>query len=125
MSPEEKAFASDFYLRKVLTDKSPYHTEAYPFMLEALNFTLKKLKAPRHLSAVELLEGIRRYAIKLYGPMAKTVLEEWGIQSCKDFGEIVFHLVDLGFITKSETDSKDDFKVGYDFQEAFEKPFSI
>ena len=125
MSSEEKILASDFFLKKVLIDGSPYHAEAYQFTLEALNFTLKKLKAPRHLNAVELLDGIRRYAIKLYGPMARAVLEEWGIRSCQDFGEIVFRLINMGLMTKSETDSKDDFKVGYDFEEAFSKPFSM
>ena len=125
MSSEEKFLASDFFPKKVLMDESPYQAEAYQFTLEALNFTLKKLKAQRHLNAVELLDGIRRYAIKLYGPMARAVLEEWGIRSCQDFGEIVFRLINMGLMTKSETDSKDDFKVGYDFEEAFSKPFSM
>lgn len=111
--------------RNILIQNSRYDLEAYSFVLEALSFTLRKLKAPRHLNASELLEGMRQYAIKFFGPMAKTVFESWGIKSCEDFGEVVFDLVRMGLITKKDSDSKADFKEGYDFQEAFEKPFLV
>src|SRR6202040_2003319 len=42
----------------------------------------------------QLLEGIRDYALAQFGPMAMTVLEEWGIRGCSDFGEIVFNMVE-------------------------------
>src|SRR2546422_8271263 len=45
----------------------------------------------RHVSGQELLDGIREYALQLFGPMTLTVLEEWGIKRCEDFGEIVFN----------------------------------
>ncbi len=109
----------------VLVNDPRYDVEAYSFVLDALDFTLKKLKAPRHVTASELLEGIRHFSIKSFGPMTRTVLENWGIKSCEDFGEIVFHLVSLGLMSKRDTDSKADFKGGYDFQEAFEKPFTV
>jgi uncharacterized repeat protein (TIGR04138 family) len=51
------------------------------------------------------------------------VFEEWGIKDCKDFGEIVFNLVENGVLAKTESDRKDDFANGYDFWEAFRKPF--
>jgi uncharacterized repeat protein (TIGR04138 family) len=109
--------------RNVLVQNSRYDFEAYSFVLEALSFTLQRLKIPRHLNASELLEGIRQFAIKSFGPMSKTVFEAWGIKSCADFGEVVFDLIRMGLITKRDSDSKADFKEGYDFQEAFEKPF--
>jgi uncharacterized repeat protein (TIGR04138 family) len=111
--------------RNVSIQNSRYDVEAYSFVLEALSFTLRKLKEPRHLNASELLEGIRQYAIKSFGPMAKTVFETWGIKSCEDFGEVVYDLVRIGLITKKDSDSKADFREGYDFQEAFEKPFRV
>jgi len=111
--------------RNVSIQNSRYDVEAYSFVLEALSFTLRKLKEPRHLNAPELLEGIRQYAIKSFGPMAKTVFETWGIKSCEDFGEVVYDLVRIGLITKRESDSKAEFREGYDFQEAFEKPFWV
>lgn len=109
----------------ILVDDPRYDVEAYSFVLDAVDFTLRKLKMPRHVTASELLEGIRNFAIKSFGPMTKTVLENWGIRSCEDFGEIVFHLVSLGLMSKRDSDSKADFKGGYDFQEAFEKPFWV
>ena len=55
--------------------------------------------------------------------MAVTVLEEWGVRSCHDFGEIVFNMVENSLLAKTEKDSRDDFQNGYVFTEAFRKPF--
>jgi len=55
--------------------------------------------------------------------MAITVFEEWGIRSCRDFGEMVFLLVEHRYFKKTEQDSLTDFEKGYDFDEAFRKPF--
>ncbi len=105
-----------------------YQPEAYHFVREGLEFTLKSLKrgaqgANRHVTGQELLLGLRDYALREYGPMAKALLEEWGIGSCDDFGQAVFNLVSKGVLGKTDTDSPEDFKAGFDFQEAFVKPF--
>ena len=55
--------------------------------------------------------------------MVVTVLAEWGIRNCKDFGEIVFNMVETGLLAKTERDSREDFQNGYDFTDAFRKPF--
>jgi len=55
--------------------------------------------------------------------MALMVLNEWGVTRGEDFGEIVFNMVDTGLLGKTEKDSRDDFKGGYDFNEAFRQPF--
>jgi uncharacterized repeat protein (TIGR04138 family) len=55
--------------------------------------------------------------------MALLVLEEWGIRSCEDIGEIVFNMVEANLLAKTDEDSRDDFKGAYDFQEAFREPF--
>jgi len=70
-----------------------------------------------------LLDGLRQYALQEFGPMAKTVLEEWGVHECRDFGHIVFNMVEIGLLAKTEKDSRDDFQNGYDFTDAFCKPF--
>ena len=98
-------------------------------MREALDHTQKRTgKAPAqdevcHVSGQELLDGIRDYALQQFGPMTLSVLEAWGIQRCEDFGEIVFNMVETRLLAKTEHDSRDDFKSGYDFHEAFRKPF--
>lgn len=106
-----------------------YERDAYYFVREGLDFTIKMLKkgdsrgAGRHVSGQELLDGLRRYALDQFGPMAKTVFAHWGIKQCEDFGEIVFRMVDKGVLGKTEQDTLDDFKSGYDFDEAFVKPY--
>lgn len=105
-----------------------YQREAYLFVREALDHTQKMVAQNRrgrisHVTGQQLLEGARDYAASQFGPMAMLVLEEWGITKCQDFGEIVFNMVDIGLLSKTETDSRADFDKGYDFYEAFRKPF--
>ena len=47
----------------------------------------------------------------------------WGIHDCRDFGQVVFNLVECRVLGKTEEDSPSDFVGGYAFTEAFEKPF--
>ncbi len=115
-------------MEQILREDSRYDVLAYHFVREALDHTLKLLSKPtegegRHVSGQELLEGVRDYAIGEYGPLAKTVLDRWGVRRCEDFGEIVFNLVEKGILGKTDRDSRDDFAGGYDFDEAFRKPF--
>lgn len=105
-----------------------YHRDAYLFLRDALEYTQRILKREagsktRHITGQELLEGIREHALKEYGPMALTVLSEWGIHRSEDFGEIVFNMVEHGILSKTETDSRKDFQGGYDFEQAFSAPF--
>ena len=100
-----------------------YDPESYSFVMAGLDFTSKKLGRRGHVSGQELLEGIREYAIEQFGPMARTVLEHWGIKSTDDFGEIVFNMIDVGLLGKTEQDSKQDFSDIYDFKTAFDKGF--
>lgn len=118
----------DEVLDRLTHQDSRYHREAYLFLREALDHTQKqsiegKKKEPRHVTGQELLAGLRRYALSQFGPMAKIVLNEWGIHTCQDFGEVVFNMVDHGLLSKTESDSRDDFKDGFDFDEAFCQPF--
>jgi uncharacterized repeat protein (TIGR04138 family) len=114
-------------LRKIVTADHRYPIEAYVFVQEALKHTQCALgrdrTASKHIGGKELLEGIRLYALSTFGPMVLTMFEEWGIHSCEDFGEIVFNMITYKLATKSETDSRGDFKGGYDFYDAFRKPF--
>ena len=117
-----------------------YHREAYLFVREALDYTQKNVVRSgketvrsintaeltggiRHVRGHELLDGIRAYGLQLYGPMTMLVLGEWGIHRCEDFGEIVFNMVESGLLAKTEQDTREDFKGGYEFSDAFRKPF--
>jgi len=112
----------------ILVRDPRYTRDAYTFVREALDFTQKLAGREnrgtlRHVSGQELLEGIRQFALQQFGPMAATVFEEWGVRNCRDFGEIVFNMVEIGLLAKTEKDSRADFDNGYDFTDAFRKPF--
>ncbi|MBM3824391.1 MAG: hypothetical protein FJ404_16155 [Verrucomicrobia bacterium] len=118
----------DEVLEKILEQDPRFHRDAYHFIREALDHTQKMMNRSekdvvRHVTGQELLAGIRDFALKQYGPMTKTLLEAWGVTRCADFGDLVFNMVESNLLAKTETDSRDDFKEGYDFDEAFRRPF--
>ncbi|MDA1053205.1 MAG: hypothetical protein O3C40_22365 [Planctomycetota bacterium] len=78
-----------------------------------------------HLTGQQLCEAIRLYAAELYGLMAKVVLNSWGVKTTGDFGEIVYKLIEVGEMTRSETDRREDFDGHYDFQDAFQRDYQI
>ena len=105
-----------------------YHREAYLFVRDGLDYTQKMIvkdarRRVRHVTGQELTAGIRDFALQQFGPMAKAVLEDWGIHRCEDFGEIVFNMIEVGWLAKTSKDSRADFANGYDFDDAFRKPF--
>jgi uncharacterized repeat protein (TIGR04138 family) len=114
---------------ELIRAKDPrYHRDAYLFVREALDYTQKTIGKDthgriRHVTGQELLGGIRDFALSQFGPMSLMVLEEWGLHSTRDFGEIVFNMIDIGLLAKTEQDTRADFEGGYDFYEAFRKPF--
>jgi uncharacterized repeat protein (TIGR04138 family) len=132
-------------LAELLAKDRRYKREAYIFVFESLRFAHEVLelgeeqpsepmadieiepeKQPeRHVSGQELCEAIRQYALHLYGYMAKTVLNSWGLHTTGDFGEIVFNLIDAKQMRKTPQDSRADFNDVYDFEEAFCKNFHI
>ena len=105
-----------------------YPRDAYLFVRDALDFTQKNILKEnhgqmRHVTGQELLVGIRDFALAQFGPMTMTVLEDWGIRQCQDFGEIVFNMVESSLLAKTKQDTREDFAGGYDFSEAFRKPY--
>jgi len=129
-------------LDQILAKNSRYHRDAYLFLRDALDHTRRMLDREKkeksdktekpakratnkeqHVTGQELLAGIRELALEMFGPMALTVFEEWGVHSCMDFGEMVFIMVESGMFKKTEKDSRADFENGYDFYETFSKPF--
>jgi uncharacterized repeat protein (TIGR04138 family) len=104
-----------------------YSRDAYHFLRDALDHTIKLRKKNKegsgHVTGPQLLDGIRLYALKEFGPMVTTVFEYWGISRGEDFGEMVFNLIRVGIFGKTERDSIEDFRGGYTFHDAFVVPF--
>lgn len=78
-----------------------------------------------HLTGQELCGAIRLYAQELYGLMAKVVVNSWGVTATSDFGEIVYKLIEIGEMTKSDHDQREDFDDVYDFAHAFQRDYQI
>lgn len=115
-------------VKEICRTDSRYDPQAFHFIRDALDFTTHSLEKPtegasRHVSGRQLTEGIRKYALKEFGPMAASVFKEWGITKTEDFGRIVFMLVESGKLGKTQDDRIEDFMDGYDFEEAFTVPF--
>lgn len=115
-------------IKSICEQDSRYDMEAYFFIREALDYTIRMLEKPaqgpgRHVSGRELLEGIRQYTLEEFGPMSLKVLNSWGLTNTADVGNLVFNLVHAGELGKTDEDKLEDFAEGFDFYEAFAKPF--
>ena len=111
----------------IVQQDSRYDREAYLFLRDALDFTVKLRKKAKegndHVTGQQLLDGVRQFALKQYGPMVPTVLGYWGVRRCEDFGEMVFNFIREGIFGKTDTDTIEHFSGGYTFHEAFVVPF--
>ncbi|QOJ18248.1 MAG: hypothetical protein HRU76_11920 [Phycisphaeraceae bacterium] len=112
---------------EILRSAGPYPMEAVNFVREGLNFTVHLIHgdpktmpdADRHVTGQQLCIGLREFAIAQYGMMAPAVLGHWHIHRTDDFGRIVFAMIDAGVMSKTPSDTIDDFRGVYDFDEAF------
>jgi uncharacterized repeat protein (TIGR04138 family) len=112
----------------ILRKDSRYDGQAFLFLKDSLDFTLKRFLGEdggqlRHVSGKELLEGFRDHALEQYGPMAATLMDEWGVKECRDVGNMVFLMIEEQIFGKQESDSPEDFDNVFDFRKAFREPF--
>lgn len=120
-----------------IVNRTRYPMDAFLFVQRGLDFTVNRLhgeaedelfgdiepaeyESQRHVSGQDLCAGLRDFAIKEYGLLARTVLRRWNITSCRDFGQMVFAMVDGGLMRKTEDDTIHDFNNVFDFASAFE-----
>ncbi len=112
-------------LEDALRRDGRYAPEAYQFLHHGLVYATKMVygddppAGTRHISGAQLSEGLRRLAIQQWGPLAREVLERWGVRSTRDFGEMVFVLVGLNVLGKQDSDKLEDFDDVYNFAQAF------
>ena len=80
---------------------------------------------PQHVTGQQLCEACRQYAIDQYGYLAGIVLASWGIHSTSDLGELVYNLIRIEQMRKSDSDRREDFDDVYDFENAFDPKFEL
>ncbi|MCA9197387.1 MAG: hypothetical protein KDA87_07605 [Planctomycetales bacterium] len=115
-----------------------YKVEAYEFVRESLAYAQDKLglgeshgeetdgePVQRHLTGQQLCDASRQYALEQFGMMARVVLNNWGIYSTSDLGEVVYNLISVDLMKRSKSDKREDFDDVFDFSTAFESEFQI
>ncbi|MEO1618285.1 MAG: Minf_1886 family protein [Planctomycetota bacterium] len=126
-------------MRRLLKDDARYKYEAYQFIREALQFAHEngpelstdseeesvERPRPKHITGQQLCQACRRYAVEQYGYLARMVLASWGVESTSDFGEIVYNLIRIEQMRKSDSDRREDFNDVYSFDGAFEPEFRM
>ena len=128
---------------ELLQQDPRYKLEAYQFVRDALSFAQEVLGLGKshqgeeatsseseplvepHLTGQQLCEAVRQYSIEQFGYMAHMVLSNWGIHSTGDVGDIVYNLIGIGLMKKSDADRREDFENVYDFEQAFRNDFKI
>jgi uncharacterized repeat protein (TIGR04138 family) len=124
---------------KLLRRDRRYKLDAYQFVREALDYAHRELRMGQHqplkpseqpppeahVTGQQLCEAIRQFAVEQFGLMAKLVLNNWGIRSTGDFGEIVYNLIEINEMKKSPSDRREDFDDVYDFETAFVQDFQM
>ena len=112
----------------ILKRDKRFDPHAYFFLKDALDFTLKRVAEAnrgqtRHVSGPELVAGFRDLALDQFGPMAATLMTEWGVRKCGDIGDMVFHLIEEQIFGKQDSDSLEDFAGAFDFEDSLRAPF--
>ena len=100
-----------------MREECRYTREAYLFVADAVTYTASNLEVHRHLSALELLEGAKRFGKSKFGCLSDMVLCSWGLVSGKDVGNVVYLLIGEGILSASDDDDIEDFNVNFSFAE--------
>ena len=113
----------DGVMDRIRLRETRYDEQSYLLVLSALEFSQSKLDSRRHITAAELAAACRELALDRYGVMSRVVLERWGLTATADIGEVVFTLVELGFLVKQPSDTREEFAGLYDFESAFVRDY--
>jgi uncharacterized repeat protein (TIGR04138 family) len=113
-------------IKRLLQREKRYKADAYEFVNAAVNYaaSLENSDEKKHIAALELLEGVRDFAFRQYGPFAAEVLKSWGLNTASDIGNIVFLLIDEKALFAGENDSPEDFNVDFDLFKSFRETMS-
>lgn len=124
---------------KQTAEDAGYELGAFLFVQRGLEFTVKRIHGEgpkhaemddfeddddahppsRHVSGQQLCMGLRDFAKREYGLLARGVLARWRVHRSEDFGRIVFAMVDAGLMHKTAEDTLADFVNVFSFDDAF------
>jgi uncharacterized repeat protein (TIGR04138 family) len=112
----------DHVILEIVLRDPRYSAEAYDFVFESLDFTLRRRDgAARHVSGSEIMDSVRLLALEQFGYLSRAVLSNWGITCTDDFGDVVFNLIEADLLQKTADDRREDFAHLFDFESAFDE----
>lgn len=100
-----------------------YSPEAYAFVMDSLDYAIRKIGKRRHVSAAELLEFSCDFARNRYGVLAFSVLRKWGVTCTGDIGSVVYRLIDEQVLAEQKGDSPSDFSGVFDLKRRLEDEY--
>jgi uncharacterized repeat protein (TIGR04138 family) len=113
-------------LEEIAAEDGRFSAPAIRFVYEGLGYTAKNVATePKHVSGQTLCEGLKKLAVEKWGRLALLVLNNWGIKSTRDFGEIVYLMIKNEWMSAQPTDSIDDFDDVYNFKTVFKEQFQF
>jgi uncharacterized repeat protein (TIGR04138 family) len=121
-----------YNIEEIAVADGRFRPQGIAFVYEGLSYTVKKMTeetgekaGPNHVSGRDLACGLRDLAVERWGRLSKTVLNRWGIKTTRDFGEIVYLMIEYKWMSAQPSDSIDDFNDVYDFKTVFEDQFEF
>lgn len=118
---DEIDFESDSFEDIVAKDRR-YDGHAYALLMDVIHYLGKE---GGHMDAADIMDEFKERALDQYGPLAYTVLTEWGVKCCEDLGEMMFNLADFHRVQRDDGDTPESFIGGYDFKETFLGPYQV
>ena len=119
-------------IEEISKNDGRYDVTAFKFVHDGLGQIVQKIRdsrgydpEPHHISGQELAMGLGELGIERWGLLAKLVLSKWGLSCSRDFGEIVYMMIEHGWMTAQETDTIEDFDDVYDFKTVFKDKFAF
>lgn len=104
-----------------------YPTEAFLFLLRGFEFAKthvaeSETRCGSHIDAVDLCWCLHDLAMFSFGDQARQQLEQWNLKSTRDFGEVVFRMIDTGLAKNQEGEGIEEFDDVFDFDHEFKPP---
>ena len=121
-------------IEKIAGEDGRFSPNAIEFVYEGLGYTAAAALSLRsktaggkqeHVSGQTLCKRLKKLAVEKWGRLAMLVLNSWGVNTTRDFGEIVYLMIKHKWMSVQPTDSIDDFNDVYDFKTVFKDQFKF
>ncbi len=102
-------------IREIIRRDGRYAPRAFEFLSAGLTNVTRSIHGeppydePPHVTGQQLTRELCEMAVARWGRLAPAVLSRWNIRRPRDFGEMVFLLVNEGMMSKRESDRIEDF----------------